>query len=752
MTTNPIHISPFLSVLFGFSFATTSPIVLVPSPVELHKRNQSESSTPTTSGSSSSTSSSSTSTPSSSLLRGSNGCVLCPTTPTCPSCPSGQVCNLSAQTCDSCPEVSCIDNSSTYINNNGSTTSTSTPTNTATSAATSSITSNNLLAPLIAGITGGVVLLCISAFLVFYCRRKRKAQHKLGSPSPEMEKETAVKQHTTNNNTQEAGSELQTIPGHRRDTYQQNTSRKKESFQSHHLQHSGELSFAQLARRASTPKTVPPRPPRPSKQNQFNRSYSNVADRGSSIYSQNLQHHPSWAVSRASTNEANSGPLSLEEQLNYIKQQQIILEQEELEEQARAQQNHPDTRRESHSHFYPLQNLQSKVSEEPIYHHHLHHTHQPSHQPPPTQRFDESHGSKQNRLTTSSLNLSAMLAEEALTLSRTGNLSPSMTNILQNIPSTRSSRSDRHTPYDEYLLYVQNMASDRKPSPSSSLQHLGQDSASSEASSSHRSANSGSSQVIPIAYIPGVTSNFSQTTPDHSPSKSNFASSTTPTPTTPSTTYSSQDHFSPRVPMASQGSTNRTSTYSRDSWRQSTNFTTAIRAPRMSRPPPEKISEDGTGLQRNQANYQSSSSSSAVVSPFSRISYPSTLEPTTLGRANILTSTSSAIVDRHNSRYISSEALDLDRMPIELTGPATVDDTNISLSSYGSDLSSSSDVENPDSPGYDKMLYNEIETFLDRSTTVRESHHEATEDTSRLQPFEYPVVYESSEDISYIKK
>ena len=42
------------------------------------------------------------------LKRDSNGCVECPSSAgSCPSCPSGQQCELSSQTCNSCQEYYC---------------------------------------------------------------------------------------------------------------------------------------------------------------------------------------------------------------------------------------------------------------------------------------------------------------------------------------------------------------------------------------------------------------------------------------------------------------------------------------------------------------------------------------------------------------------------------------------------------------------------------------------------------------------
>lgn len=107
----------------------------------------------------------------SSLKKGSNGCVICKSTPACPVCPENQVCNLSAQTCDECPTVSCIASSATLN-------SISTPSPSATSSSSSTVhTSNKLIGPLIGGIVAGLVVLAgVIWACVWYRRSKRRGR------------------------------------------------------------------------------------------------------------------------------------------------------------------------------------------------------------------------------------------------------------------------------------------------------------------------------------------------------------------------------------------------------------------------------------------------------------------------------------------------------------------------------------------------------------------------------------------------
>lgn len=108
----------------------------------------------------------------------SNGCYICPSTPPpCPACPSGMVCNLSLQSCNSCPAVACIPASEQLAGLSPLSTSSSAP-----SATASSLTSpgnNDMIGPVIGGTVGGVAVAAILAFLIFWNIRRRKRQQHL---------------------------------------------------------------------------------------------------------------------------------------------------------------------------------------------------------------------------------------------------------------------------------------------------------------------------------------------------------------------------------------------------------------------------------------------------------------------------------------------------------------------------------------------------------------------------------------------
>lgn len=819
---------------------------------------------------------------SSSLTRGSNGCVICSTPPACPVCPSNQVCSLSAQTCDTCPAVSCVDSSSTYINNDGSSSSSSSSSSSTPTAASSAAsadkasstlkTSNSLLAPLIAGITGGVVLVCLAAFLIFYCRRKRKLQHEpkfqsdhnahednidrdtdyIDAAAAEVanEKHRAVEQMPYGN----AGYGTARPDSQVWDPHQLHV----ENFQYQHqlqeqLQYQNQnqnqsfvpaavTASASVATAAASPaapaskdlrqasikrqsllsrlspisvqsKSPPPRPPRPTAGTQFSRQYSDHSNtRRTSLILHNAtaatpvspdvnskNARPAARTSslssirRGSTQDNQPVTLSLEQQLEYIKEQQILLQREEREEQQRQhqqrqieqqqlllqqeQQHHQEQliqeqaqyqqqqqrqqeqqqqeqrqqqhrkrqlqKRQqkqqqeqeqeqlrqrtrdayvsnvtsqlnlkpqaySHSHYYPLQKIESRVSE-------VSQDSSIRNSPPvsdhDSQNFNvsglsetESTAATGPRLTASSLNLSAMLAQEAITLSRTGNLSPSMTNILRNIPTYETNLDNKPTPYDEYVQYVQTLAADKsRHSISSSLLHMGQDDGSSVPSPSgtssrnsissphipRRDSSTRHSHIVPVAYIPGVMSNFSQSSSQQSPLNPEFSPSVSAMNiTNASTTSHSQEAYSTQTPITTRTSHNPTTVHnnlsSHETWlnsptlpRHSATTPTAIQAARMS---PNVIQGPGsvsagdrkqkqkmsyyrdvfaeketnnesqhsvdnnitTAASRSHVEVSPQSPLSSPISPFQTISYPSTLEPMAIARSNILTSSTAA--------------------------------------------------------------------------------------------------------------
>lgn len=107
-----------------------------------------------------------------------NGCWICPSTaPECPACPSGQVCNLSLQSCHECPAVQCVPIGTQVFAYPSPTASSASPSSsTTTPSAESSTRSTGLVGPVIGGTAGGVIVLLIVALLIFWCCRRRRNQ------------------------------------------------------------------------------------------------------------------------------------------------------------------------------------------------------------------------------------------------------------------------------------------------------------------------------------------------------------------------------------------------------------------------------------------------------------------------------------------------------------------------------------------------------------------------------------------------
>lgn len=568
----------------------------------------------------------------------SNGCVVCADPPECPVCPSDQVCNLSAQSCDACSVVSCVNTTSTFIDNGSASSSTSTPVPTTS-------TSSNLLGPLIGGIAGAIILLSIATFLIFYFRRKRKqpssekeVSNDRDSPSIELHKpEYAAYAKTANNN----------------------------------------LIYPQQ------PQNHPLRPPGRTARSRYERPISDVTE-------EDFHNENDYAT-------AHNEPLSLQQQLDYIKYQQIKLQREELKEQQRLNSQHSqqtlyrDSTNSRNTNSSIIANDDTLISRR-------------AHSSSSNSAYPQSN-------TSSSQNLSSILAQEAVTLSRTGTVSPAMAHVLQNIPSNEL--KDKMTPYDAYLRYVADQGANNKPSPSSSLRHLGHGSSASESSSCSAEIRDGrASHVIPIAYIPGVTSNFSQ-----SPSKPQFASHLTRP-----NLHSPHSPRSPRSPLHETTDANFDTRSSMQSFAPVRSAMTAARAQ------PQLIIQAPPSL-------GSSKSSPSAVSPFSRVRYPSTLEPTAVARSNMLKNPPTTA---RNSEI--SVAPDLDHRPAELQSSQQMAPSTGFLDS---------DASSVDSKGYDDELYNEIEAYLGGAGDHL-SMQTQSEDTSRLQPFEYPVLFSPSDDISFI--
>lgn len=89
---------------------------------------------------------------------------------------------------------------------------------------------------------------------------------------------------------------------------------------------------------------------------------------------------------------------------------------------------------------------------------------------------------------------------------------------------------------------------------------------------------------------------------------------------------------------------------------------------------------------------------------------------------------------------------DLDHEPVELRSTSRlapsfgITDSGGSFTSVGSN----SDAESLDSPSYDHEQYNS------RSDVAESNNDDDDEDTARLQPFDYPVLFSPSEDISFV--
>lgn len=740
--------------------------------------------------------------------RGSNGCVVCPSTPACPACPSGQVCNLSAQTCDTCPAVSCVDDSSTYINQSAAPSpSTTSATPSSTSSASNAVkTSNSLLAPLIAGITGCVVLLCLAAFLFFFCRRRRKGPRKLDSASQVYEKEP-YRSETPAGNRPADQSHTATDPEANIATAPSHTKSQRNTRLSH-----GPNSETW----SSTHSNAPSRPPRPEPGLRFSRDYSTDHNHRSSIYStHNPQSVPArrssrtWSASRAPANKIGEASLSLEEQLNYIKEQQIILEREEYEElqqQRRGVQPklkpQPPPNTSVHAHYFPVQNLKSRVSEIPARRGSYHAS--TVSDLSSVQPDDAATPTMSPRLTASSLNLSTRLAQDAVDRFHTANDDPpSMINLLKQLGLNES--HDRSTPYDEYLRYIKSLAAEVRPSPSSSMLPVNSPTETTVTTPSEsafsmntprepsyqnqatqRAASSNiPSQIIPIAYIPGVTSNFSSQSSNQSPANPRFAPSSSTANVSSLTTPYSQDGFSPRSPP-----TSNTGNYpsSRDTWRSSlysANMSTAIRAARgqpsyipevsssSSSDPSRKKRERERERQRTREE-QKIPASIVVMSTINqpaqanRTSHPSALEPTMVARSNVAMYSAETAVDPMASVYISDEALHLDRRPIELTPP--LDEYTSPHFGPSNDLSDLeySDLGSlaSDNKNYDRVLYDELEEYLEhdhpqphilrnqsphKNSSSSSKRNSGEDDDQRLQPFEYPVLFDSTDEISFFK-
>lgn len=592
-------------------------------------------------------------------------------------------------------------------------------------------------------------MLCLAAFLIFFFSRKRKLQQQRLSQDDEKE------------------DPLRPIES---DSASPVTEMKKARILTA-SQLYAPISFQQKSksrRESLEPNAYPTTPKRPDRPRDSQLSTDLRASRQTSM-----------VPSVAQTYEARKmpGSLTLDEQLNYIKEQQIILERQEFDQLKQSQVAMPPAI--SHSHFYPLQKVQSRVSETT-------HTGSGISQGSYVSAVSSPEDAANRQLTAAALSISTMLAQEATATSlNTDIMAPPTKSALHSAPNSPGGKS---TPYDEYLRYVKEVKVGA--SPSSSLYHMGQDSGSvsdeSSSGNNQSSKTTQSSQVIPIAYIPGVTSNFSQkASPNpHSPLKQHFATS----PTTPSGPSSSphQGALKPVTPALKISASQ-----ARKQWRTSSVYSATPITP--NRPFSYSSSYKAEPTSPRPPSIALSVESAAATAR--RISYPATLEPTTAARATILTTPSLTLAspmsppgpsreyqrsERVDSRYVAREALELDSRPAEL-GPAhsgaryapshglsdsSEEDDRIEEEEdeedYMHDQPRTKHLNIPSagqsaSPPKDGTA-GDMELYLQtapqrRADSDDDDNDDDDESTERpLSHFAYPVVYESSEDISFISR
>lgn len=636
-----------------------------------------------------------------------------------------------------------MSDSQTIIGHDPPPTTTPTPTPTPSNLPQVQNTSNRLLAPLIAGITGGVFVLCLAAFLIFFLSRKRKLQQKRLSQDDEKEDPLRPIESDSSVTEMKKARMLRASQLYAPTSYQQPSVARREGLD---------------------PNAHPTTPKRPARPRDSQLSSNLVASRRASSV-------PSVAQTYEARRMAMPGSLTLDEQLNYIKEQQMILEQQEFEQLKQSQVAMPPSI--SHSHFYPLQKVQSRVSETT-------HTGSGISQGSYVSAVSSPEDAASRQLTAAALSISTMLAQEAAaTPHNTEKMGPPVKSALHSTPNSPGGKS---TPYDEYLRYVKK--AQVRPSPSSSLYHMGRDSSSVSAESlsgnNQSSKTAQASQVIPIAYIPGVTSNFSQlvSPQSNSPRKQHFAASPT-SPLSPSSQQEAQDYTRNPAAPALQISASQ----ARKNWRTSSVYSTTPVTP--NRPFSYSSSYKGEPTSPRAPSIAQSVESAAATAR--RISYPATLEPTTAARAAILTTPSSAVSspmspsleyqrsERVDPRYLAREALELDTRPAEL-GTAH-SGTGYAPSQGLSDSSEDDTIEEEDrgrqsrpsrtkdlkipleeqsaSPPKDGTV-GDMERYL-QTAPYRAGSDEAADDDDDnverpLSHFAYPVVYESSEDISFISR
>ncbi|VVT54611.1 uncharacterized protein SAPINGB_P004162 [Magnusiomyces paraingens] len=100
-------------------------------------------------------------------------CVVCSDVPSCPTCSDDEICQMTTQSCDSCPTTYCAKVSTTSSSSSSSSSSTTTTTN------TTSTSSSSDTGAIVGGAVGGVAAIAIVVALVwwFYVRPRRRNRH-----------------------------------------------------------------------------------------------------------------------------------------------------------------------------------------------------------------------------------------------------------------------------------------------------------------------------------------------------------------------------------------------------------------------------------------------------------------------------------------------------------------------------------------------------------------------------------------------
>lgn len=526
--------------------------------------------------------------------RSANGCVICLETPACPVCPSGQVCNLSAQTCDSCSSVSCVASTSAYIENS----SVKKPTTVS--------TSDHLIGPLIGGIVAGIAVISVLVFLFFFLRKRKKLKKPASFPDKIDEQEKLEAAASIDNKANTSG--------------------------------------------LSSPTTM----------------YT---------YSKHQSFNPRLTGMSATTYDDDETatnyeePLTIQQQLNYIKKQQLKLQREEIKERQR---------------LYMQQSTSS----------------------------------------------------------------PTLAHHGANYPATLS-------PYDSYIHYAPNNGQLNHPSPTSPLHRLGHDSIVSESSVNSVEIRDGhASNIIPIAYIPGVTSNFSSTFASSSSSiRSNnhinssnsilalSAAQQQRLSAAPTDTIISHDSRTSYVPVHSAAIATRAQPQLVVTMKYPMDADMISIAPDLDRRPEELRSLKSS----NKSNNSFSDLDSLDSKGLDNENY-NDVDPYLMHGATG-TNGSSVASSLNGSEAISNSNNNNNNDTKRPRSTASRTSTSTSRSPWRGPMSTTQ--RNSQRSSYRSSSFrNSQRTSQAYRLSLRDS---TSDDTWRLQPFDYPVVFDNDEDISFVK-